>query len=191
LLGFGTGAALAMRKDAYVNIMPNEDIDYAATLLAVAKGYYIIYEPKAIAYDYISESFESAFKTRIRQTSRCFKSVLKRLFTKELCLKRFDLFFAALFHKTFRHLTPFFMIFAFVSNVFLLGQHMLYITVFFTQLLFYLLAFTGYISRETYKGRFKVIFSFPYQFVLYNISRFIGVLKAVFGKEQASYTTIR
>lgn len=191
ILGFGTGAALAIRKKAYEKITPNEDIDYASTLLAVAKGYNIIYEPKAMAYDYISESSQSAFKTRIRQTSRCFKSVLQKIFSRRIFLKRFDVFIAALFHKTFRHLTPFFMIFAFVCNIFLIGNHMIYGIIFLSQLLFYLLAFTGYILQEKYKGRFRVIFSFPFTFTLYNISRFIGVLKAVFGRETSSYITTR
>jgi biofilm PGA synthesis N-glycosyltransferase PgaC len=191
ILGFGTGAALAIRKEAYEKIRPNEDIDYASTLLAAAKGYNIVYEPKAMAYDYISESSGSAFKTRIRQTSRCFKCVLQKIFSKNIFLKRFDVFIAALLHKTFRHLTPFFMIFSFVCNVFLIGNHIVYDIIFLTQLLFYLLSFAGYIFQGKYKGRFRAIFSFPFNFTLYNISRFIGVWKAVFGKETSSYITTR
>jgi len=110
ILGFGTGAALAIRKTAYKAIGPTEDIDYAATLAVCAENFQVKYEPMAKAYDYISETTSGAFSTRIRQTARCFKSVINRIFTSPILIHRPKVMLAALMHKTFRHITPFFML---------------------------------------------------------------------------------
>lgn len=189
ILAFGTGAALVMRKEAYKSIGPTEDIDYAGTLEAAAGGYRILYEPKALAYDFISETAAGAFKTRVRQTSRCFKSVLNRIFAPRLLLKRPGVFFAALMHKTFRHLSPFFMLALIFSNLFLLDQKTLYCVSLILQLIFYGMAMIGFISKEVMKGSLRRFFSLPYIFVLLNIGRGVGVIMAISGRERAVYQT--
>jgi cellulose synthase/poly-beta-1,6-N-acetylglucosamine synthase-like glycosyltransferase len=191
IFGFGTGAALAMRKEAYRPIGPTEDVDYAATLEAAAKGYKVLYEPRARAYDYISETPAGAFKTRIRQTSRCFKSVLRRIFSTHILQKRPSLWAAALVHKTFRHLSPFFMATVLFTNFLLLGAGTFYICLFFIQLVFYGLAIFGYLFDASISGPVSGLFSLPYNFTILNISRGIGVILAVLGKDRATYRTIR
>jgi cellulose synthase/poly-beta-1,6-N-acetylglucosamine synthase-like glycosyltransferase len=118
ILGIGTGAAIAMRKSVFEDIGPTEDIDYASTLAIASKGYTVIYEPAAKAFDYISETIFGAFRTRTRQTSRCFKSVIKRIFSYPILFKRPGIFVAALMYKTFRHLTPVFMLLILISTLF-------------------------------------------------------------------------
>ena len=191
ILGFGTGAALAIRKKAYVDIRPDEDIDYAATLLAAANGYNIQYVPEAKAFDYISETSSGAFRTRVRQTSRCFKSVVRILFSKAFFKRRPDVFFAAICHKTFRHLTPVFMVAALFSNFGIVELNRFYQMTLLIQVGFYLLALFGMIFQDQYQGRFKWLISYPYTFTLYNIGRGIGVLTALSFRTRAGYTTQR
>lgn len=189
LLTFGTGAALAIRKIAFNRLNATEDIDYAATLEACARGYKVLYEPQASAYDYISETPAGAFKTRIRQTSRCFKSVIQRIFTARILLKHPFIFCAAMLHKVFRHLTPFFMILLFFSNLFLLNAGPHFVVLFFLQIIFYLMALGGYLIDFYNLKLLKSLFSLPYTFLLLNISRGIGVVWAILGKEKATYQT--
>lgn len=189
ILGFGTGAALAMRKTAYTSIGATEDIDYAATLEAAAKGYRVIYEPAALAYDFISETAEGAFRTRVRQTSRCFKSVLNRIFSRQILLKRPSLFCAALMHKTFRHLTPFFMLAIFISNFFLINSGIVYYISLFLQLAFYILAASGFLTDDRVRGPLRHLLALPYNFVLLNIGRGVGVVVAIAGRDRATYQT--
>lgn len=191
ILGFGTGACLAMRKEIYRPIGVTEDVDYAATLDAIANGYRVLYEPDALAYDYISETASGAFRTRIRQTSRCFKSVLRRIFATPILMRRPGIFAAALIHKTFRHLTPLFMLFLLVANFLLISRGSLYDSLFLLQVFFYSLAAAGYLFSGLFSGRFSSLIFFPYNFTLLNISRGIGVIIAVFGKDRATYRTAR
>jgi hypothetical protein len=178
-----------MRKQAYTPIVPTEDIDYAATLEAAARDYKIFYEPTAIAYDYISQTAAGAFRTRVRQTARCFGSVLKRIVSGPILLKRPALFWAALMHKTFRHLTPFFMLAAIFSNSFLLDAGTIYVVSFLLQLIFYCLAIGGLIAGDVVRGPWRHILTLPYNFVLLSIGRGVGVIVAIMGRSRASYQT--
>ena len=189
ILGFGTGAVLAIRKKAYQPIGPTEDIDYAGTLEVAAQGYKILYEPGALAYDYISKTSSGALKTRIRQTSRCFKSVFKRIVSKKILLNHPLVFVSALMHKTFRHLTPFFIIGLLLSDLLLLKQGGFYFIMMVMQVAFYGLALAGFLNEQLKIGKKNWLISLPYNFVLLNIGRGVGVYKAFFRKEQATYKT--
>jgi cellulose synthase/poly-beta-1,6-N-acetylglucosamine synthase-like glycosyltransferase len=191
ILGFGTGAALAMRREAYENIGSSEDIDYAETLAVASKGYLVKYEPQARAFDFISETLGGAFKTRIRQTSRCFKSVIRRIFSYPILLKRPGVFFAALMHKTFRHITPAFMLLMLVTNLFLYDSHWLYTILFLLQLVYYHAALAGILFQNHFGRWLKPILSLTSSFLLVNISRGIGVYKALRNLERATYKTVR
>jgi biofilm PGA synthesis N-glycosyltransferase PgaC len=188
ILGFGTGACLAIRKEAYRPIGPSEDIDYAETLELVGDGYRVVYEPKAIAYDFISETARGAFKTRVRQTSRSFKSILRRTFSMKI-VARPGVFLAALFHKTFRHLTPFFMLFLLVSSFGLFGSKPVYTIIFLAQIVLYSLALIGW--KYHAPRRYTFLFTVPFNFVILNLGRGVGVLAALLGKEKSSYQTVR
>ena len=136
ILAFGTGAALAFRKNAYKPISPSEDIDYAGTLACIRLGYKAKYEPCAIAYDYISETSLGAFQTRVRQTRKSFLSIIHGLFDEEIIFKRPVVFFTGLFHKTFRHLTPYFLVVNLLLNYLIIDAGMIYKLTFVFQLLF-------------------------------------------------------
>lgn len=191
ILGFGTGAALAIRKTAYKAIGPTEDIDYAATLAVCAKNFQVKYEPMAKAYDYISETTSGAFSTRIRQTSRCFKSVINRIFTPPILIRRPKVMLAAIMHKTFRHITPFFMLVLFFSNLTLLFTGLFYIFSFVLQALFYIAAIIGWLCKDNKILPFRILFSLPYNFFLLNVSRAVGVCIALLRLERATYRTSR
>jgi cellulose synthase/poly-beta-1,6-N-acetylglucosamine synthase-like glycosyltransferase len=189
ILGFGTGAALAMRKDAYSAMGPTEDIDYSATLRASGKGYKVLYEPHAVAYDRISVTPGGALKTRIRQTSRCFKSVLKLIFSAQILFRRPVVFAATLIHKTFRHLTPFFMLGLLFSNLYLLSANTFYGGLFVLQMVFYALAAMGYFRSRFSARWWRWLTILPYNFLLLNIGRGIGVIMALAGRDPSTYET--
>jgi hypothetical protein len=143
------------------------------------------YEPKAKAYDYIEADEKNAYNARVRKTARAFRDVVCRL-VKINPVKEPGLFLAVFFHKTSRHLTPYYMIFFFVFNIFLLGENGIYISIFVLQLIFYCLAFLGFILE---KRRLRLLpFHLPYNFVLLNVGRFSGVLKSIFGARVSTYT---
>jgi len=184
VMAFGTGAALAIRKSLYTPIEPDADIDYSGTLDVCLKGYVVRYETQAKAYDLIESDTKRSSSARIRKTSRAFKSILTKLL-KINPFKRPFLFSSVFFHKTSRHLTPFYMLVLLVLSVALLYSGTVYIVLLVSQMLFYSLAFIGWILHcMNIKAS---LFYLPYNFVLINISRFRGVLKSVFGDSLLTY----
>lgn len=184
LLAVGSGATLAMRREVYKPLYLTEDIDYAATINAKLMGYSVRYEPMARAFDYISSSIEKVHKTRIRQTSRAFKSIFLRWI--RISPLRYPRIFVSIYsHKLSRHLTPFYMILIFILNAFLLSKGALYQIIFFFQIVFYTFALIGWILEKW--GIRIFILNIPFNFCLLNSSRFLGVIKSISGKEVSIY----
>lgn len=184
ILAFGTAAALAVRKRIYKPIGLSEDIDRVVTLNAVIEGYKVKYETLAKAYDYIEVNAMKTHIRRVRKTLRGFKYILNSLF-KINPLKKPMLFGSIFFHKTSRHLTPFYMVFMFALNMILLNSGLLYKAALLLQILFY--AFAGIGGVLQLNNRKFILFSIPYNFVLINIGRMCGVAKCIFGSESATY----
>jgi len=144
------------------------------------------YAPLAKLFDYIEVDSKQAHIARIRKTSLAFGDILSQL-ARINPLKNPMLFLSVFFHKTSRHLTPFYMIIIFILNIFLLNKGKIYLIIFFLQILFYVFAFIGWILEKNAK---KIIsFYIPYNFVLLNVGRFLGVIESIFGKRTITYTT--
>ena len=186
ILSFGSGAALAVRKKIYKPIGLAQDIDRIVTLDVKIGGYKVKYEPKALAFDFIEADQKNSRIARIRKTSRAFKDVLQKLF-KINPFRNPMLSSTIFFHKTSRHLTPFYMIAIFSLNIFLLNKNMIYFGLFLFQTLFYIFALIGWFLEGNRKR--IGLFYIPYNFVLLNIGRFLGVLESLFGKRTITYTT--
>jgi cellulose synthase/poly-beta-1,6-N-acetylglucosamine synthase-like glycosyltransferase len=184
LLAFGTGAGLAVRKEAYVPIEITADIDCAATLNAKLRGYKVKYETKAELYDHLEAHAKRSSAARIRKTSLAFKDVLTKLL-KINFFKRPMLFCSVFFHKTSRHLTFLYMVVIFVTNTLLLRKGGVYPVFFTGQVLFYVFALIGWALEKRNK---KIsLFYIPFNFVLVNVSRSIGVCMSLFGRDISAY----
>jgi cellulose synthase/poly-beta-1,6-N-acetylglucosamine synthase-like glycosyltransferase len=186
LLASGTGACMALRKSLFTPMKPFEDVDYAMTIEIAFSNYRVVYEPRAQAYDKISENATAALKTRIRQTSKSFVSILSRSCRRRSMLN-LPLLLAILSHKTGRHLTPFLMVVLFISSVVGYASFNLVKAIFWLQMLYALLVIIGYAQRKRWP-RLRVA-SFAFTFFLLNLSRFMGVLLAVCGMRPSSYST--
>jgi cellulose synthase/poly-beta-1,6-N-acetylglucosamine synthase-like glycosyltransferase len=184
VLAFSSGACSAFRKKYYQNLLSIEDIDSAQTLNVVRQGLKIAFVPDAIAYDVIANTVSKTFKNRVRHTSKAFRSILSRLFTREI-IKRPLLFLTILFHKTFRHLTPFFLLLIFITNIPLAGMGAFYRYMFFAQCVFYISSIIGITLNS--KVKLPKLLVYLSNFLLINVGRFVGVLKAVRGEISATY----
>ncbi|PQP35156.1 hypothetical protein C6A37_04010 [Desulfobacteraceae bacterium SEEP-SAG9] len=184
MLSFATGACSAFRKILYQELNPTEDIDYAQTLNVIIQGYKIKMVPEARAIDLIAGEIKQTFKNRVRQTSRAFTSITARLFSHQILLRP-PIFLSILFHKTLRHLTPFLLIAVLGLNAFLYNEGLIYTILLLTQISFYFLSVIGLLINEN-KNIPKILL-LPSNFVLINIGRFFGVIKALSNKQKATY----
>lgn len=185
ILAFGTGAAFCVRKDLYEPIKPNEDIDYALSMQVVARGYRVSYESEALAYDLVTSSLGNAHVTRIRQTSRASRGILRNLLRLSSLWKSPGVLLSIISHKVLRHLTPFLLISLWASNALLLSWGSWYRLTFTLQCGFYILALLGWIAYL--RGWKPRPLALPLTFAMLNFSRMIGFLNGLFRKPPDGY----
>lgn len=172
LLG-ANGGIYAIRKGLF-EILPSNVIieDFVIPMRILEKGYDVIYESAAVAFEETSKKVIQEMERRIRIGAGDFQSLL--LTWKLLNPSRGFAAFAYLSHKVIRWLVPFFLISLFFINIFLIQERFYFVT-FLLQSGFYSAAILGRIlSRTNLRLKF---FGLPYYFISMNIALFFGFIR--------------
>jgi len=172
LLG-ANGGIYAIRRNLF-DPMERDTIvdDFLIPMKILEKGYRVIYEPQAIAYEETSKNIVQEMERRIRIGAGDFQA-LTRTWHLLNPARGFPAF-AYFSHKVLRWLAPFFLICAFMSNMALLN-HGLYRIMFIIQCIFYGAAIAG---RMLAKAGVKAkLLGLPHYFVSMNIALFLGFIR--------------
>jgi cellulose synthase/poly-beta-1,6-N-acetylglucosamine synthase-like glycosyltransferase len=183
VLSTTSGAIMSFRRDVFEPFEPHHSVDGTLPKLAIQKGYRVVHEPDALAYEVMVQSVRGEFRARVRQTSRTLLSWSGSEFLLDP-LKTPGVSVALISHKILRWFTSVFMVVAFVSNLPLLGRRF-YKFSFAAQLAFYGSALVGYLL-ELRDVRVR-LFSAPFSFCLANLGFLIGIWKAVRQQRIAVY----
>lgn len=181
------GCIYSVRKEAYVPLPPDIISDLVEPLKIIERGYRIVFEPEAIAYEETTEKTSEEFKMRIRVITR---AMLGILYVKSL-LNPFKYPFVAfqlISHKVLRWLIPFFLIGLLILNYFLLG-HWFYNMTFITQVIFYSAAMIGLISNAF--GRSVKILAIPIYFCLVNSASLLALFKTILRQKVIKWEPVR
>ncbi len=171
------GAMYSLRKKLYIQssaFFSNLLIeDFVVGMDLLRRGYRVIYEPKAKAWEISSISISEEFKRKSRIVAGAFQSLrfIGFLFTKPLLLFEF------ISHKLLRWLTVELLIVMFVLNLFLL-KDIFFMAVFGLQLLFYLAALAGWFIKP---------FSFINYFVVMQLASLWGLIKYLFNIQKVTW----
>lgn len=184
ILATATGACMAVRKRLWISLSPIDDSDFTTPIDVIKQEYRVVYVPDAIAYDVPPHTIKGELKTRIRQTSKNFVGTLRRWGWKGW-IKHPIISWGLLSHKILRWFTPFFMLGAFISNLFLFDEGMVYLIVFLGQIIFYIFAVIGF-GCELLKKKLPVA-AFVFSFCVANIGMALGVIKGLSGRAPASF----
>ena len=180
------GELFSVRRELYQDVPADTVLDdFMISMLIAAKGYRIIYEPEAYALETASENVSEELKRKIRIAAGGIQSIL-RLQVLLLPFKYPILSFQYISHRVLRWtVTPFFLILALLTNfaVAFAGKGVCYQLLFAAQVLFYLLAFLGFIMEKR-QLRIKVLF-IPYYFCVMNYAVLAGIIR-YFTKKQSS-----
>jgi len=177
----GSGACCAVRRLLYIDIPSTGDVDFTTPIDVVLQGYKCLHVSDAIAYDALPDTPESEFRARVRMTAKNIYGTIRRWGMMGAIMHPIYSI-VLLSHKIGRWLTPFFMIIAIISNLFLLTDDMLFVVFFGAQFTFYALAFAGYLGLPVpYSGQ-------AYSFLLANAAFFVGVILALSGRVPKLYT---
>lgn len=138
-----TGAIYAVRKSLYDPI-PAETLldDVLIPMQTVFKGYRTVFEPNALAYDFVARRAEDEFVRKVR--TLCGNYQLLWEVDTLWSLRKNRVFFQYFSHKVARLIVPFMLMLLLFSNLFLLQG--VYFLFFWLQVAWYGLALLGGVS---------------------------------------------
>ncbi len=178
------GLLYAIRRTLYTpiaDIYAADDI-WISTRIPI-RGYRLIFEPNATAYELAGVDAGQEFKRRIRVTNHSVRGLLtlgSHLFTHGFYSVEL------LSHKLIRHMVPFFLLPLFVVSAILATYRPIYLLAFAAQVALYALAFIGWALRGSSFGRAKPFF-IPYFFCFVNGAAFFGLLAILKGSKHAAW----
>jgi cellulose synthase/poly-beta-1,6-N-acetylglucosamine synthase-like glycosyltransferase len=178
------GGLYAIRRRLF-NAMPPSTIvdDFVVPMGILERGYKVIYDPEAVAYEETTEDYGREFGRRARIAAGNFQSL--KLFPSLLSPTAGFIAFALWSHKVLRWAAPALMALALVSNVALLHRSPLYQLALIAQLGFYALAFAG--KRGIFTGALKRVASVAYYFVTMNCAIAVGFWRFVRNAQRAAW----
>lgn len=184
----GAAGELVAFRTALYEPLPEDTLvdDFVQSMQIAAKGYRIVYEPKAIAVETASLNVKEELIRKIRISAGNWQAI-ERLSGKLLITKTPLLFFQYFSHKVLRWaVAPFLLILIFFLSIPLaMSGDKIYEGLLCAQLGFYLMAILGYIFQHK-RTRFTALF-IPYYFCVMNYASIAGLVKYLSGKQTANW----
>ena len=174
-----SGCFFAMRKKLNSDWIDDKSSDFYMPLVARIHGYRAVLDSEAIGVYRVLRKAEKEFIRKVRTVVHGFEV----FFTFKQLLNPFKYGFYAiqlLSHKLGRWLVPLWLFFMLALNALLIDQGPLYLTLMAAQLLFYLLALTGYLVKPL---REVFFFKIPLFFVMVNLSILVAWHYFLMGKK--------
>lgn len=184
ILVFGSGACMAMRKKLFRKLTPIDDTDFTSLQDVIIQKYNVVFNKRALAYDFAPTTIRGEYKSRVRITAKNLVGTLKRWKVKNYFIHPF-VTFGMISHRLLRWFTPYFLILLFVSNYLILDENLFFQITMALQLLYYTIVFFGYVAQ---KQNVQIpLLGLSFSFFIANIGMFVGVLKGIFGRVPSFY----
>lgn len=185
----GDGAIYAIRKELYDPLDAKDINDFVNPLQIIEKGYRGLFEPEAICLETTAADFKKEAKRKERIVNRSFRGLLS---VKSVLnpFKTGIFSFQVISHKLLRWLIPVFLMgIAIGSTLLSFAGETLFQLLYVSEMLFLWLAIIGY-HRQT-RTKISPVFFYPYYFLMVNYYSLIGVVKALTGNIQVTWSTPR
>ena len=178
-----SGSFYAQRRLICIPFQEGMAPDFLSVLETIEKGYRAVTEPSAFG----TMSSASKAKDEFRRKERTILRGMTTLYYKKSLLNpfRYGIFSLSLFsHKLMRWLVPFFMIFLFVSNAFLVEERY-YSIPFLFQVVFYFVACVSLFGTGENRSIFSKV---PHYFCVSNAAILMATIKFLMGVRQEIWT---
>jgi cellulose synthase/poly-beta-1,6-N-acetylglucosamine synthase-like glycosyltransferase len=175
-----TGAIYAIRRELFEPLPPDTILDDVLVPMRIARrGFRIVFEPRARAYDRASASPKGEFARKVRTISGNFQ-----LFAREPWLLGFGnpLWLQTVSHKALRLLIPPLLGFVLISNLWLLDET-IYRGFLLIQLAFYALAAFGHGLRRLHVPGLSA----PYVICMLAVATTVGFMNFVMGRHRVTW----
>ena len=174
------GAMFAIRREYFPKqLRKSVNDDFYIGFQVAKKGLRVVFEPQAKGREASEADFHSEFSRKIRIALLSIKSFL----TKDLWppISQPFLIFQLVSHKLFRWMTIFWMMIIFASSL-VLSEDSFFRTCLAIQVIFYILAISGYVFRLTPR-----CFSVPMYFCALNFAAGLGLIKGLIVKQSGKW----
>lgn len=180
-----SGCCYALRKELYEEIDPAVISDFVVAQKIYKKGKMVVFEPQAVVYEELNRDLNDEFRMRVRVATR---SLYGLWHMKEMLNPfRYGLYALQLIsHKVLRYLVPLFGVSLFLVNIFLLRESVIYLLLFFSQVLFYLSALLGMFLQKK-----KTVFTMFSYFCIMNVALLIALLNFFKGEKNVVWNPLR
>lgn len=180
------GCIYSVRKAAYTDLPDDIISDLVQPLQAIRKGYKVVFEDRALAYEETTKSTKEEFSMRVRVVTRAMRGLLSVsdiLKPWKFAWPAFQLWS----HKVLRWMVPLFLITIFVSNLFLLNSQ-LFRVLMVAQLAFYASALLN-IALPLHRA-WKPL-GIPLFFCTLNAAAMFSMIELSRGKKYVTWQTVR
>jgi cellulose synthase/poly-beta-1,6-N-acetylglucosamine synthase-like glycosyltransferase len=180
------GCIYSVRRSAYTSLPPDIISDLVQPLHVIKKGFTVVFEPQAMAYEATTETAHHELAMRIRVITRAMRGLLS---VPDLLnpITHPWLSFQLISHKILRWLIPIYLIGIFVGSALLIGEPRFFI-VFLAQLFFYVLAATSLMIPFHRKIR---VLGLPLYLCTMSLAAMIGVIQLLRGRKYVVWETVR
>ncbi|MBM3213240.1 glycosyltransferase family 2 protein [Candidatus Poribacteria bacterium] len=180
-----TGAIYAIRKNLYITI-PHDTIldDVVIPMNIVLKGYRVVFEDNACAYDNVASTAKQELTRKIRTLCGNYQAYFRmhRLFNPF----KNRIFFQFISHKVFRLIVPFAFLLMLFSNVFLISS-LFYSIILFLQIFMYISAFIGHYTSKSKPSLMSRLFGIPYALIILNYAALAGLYRFITKKQKSAW----
>lgn len=183
------GCIYSVRRSLYEPLPADIISDLTEPLKILEKGYRIVFEPGALAYETACEKSSEEFRMRVRVITRGMRGIL---YMRKLLnpFKYGFVSFQLVSHKVLRWLVPFFLAAVFVSSAALAPGSRFYLAAFVMQSLFYIFALAGWLMNRAGKDTVK-IFSLPLYFCVVNAASAVALFRVMMHRKDVVWKTVR
>ncbi|SET76805.1 Glycosyltransferase, catalytic subunit of cellulose synthase and poly-beta-1,6-N-acetylglucosamine synthase [Marinobacter segnicrescens] len=185
----GDGAIYAIRSHLWQPLEQKDINDFVNPLQIIARGYRGIFEPEAKCYEETAGEFNKELARKERIVNRSIRGLMR---VREVMNPfRTGIFsWQVISHKLLRWLIPFFLLAGLCGSMLLsLQGPSLYTGIVAGALLVVALGFVGALMQGA--GRQPMLFAVPYYFLLVNLNAMTGIVMALSGKTQITWSSAR
>jgi len=186
LLAMASGSFFAVRRSLWQPLQGNVGDDFVIPLQVALQGFRVVVDARAaVRTDLAQNRLSSILAMRRRIISKDLlglmrnAAVLNPLRTGPVAISLWS-------HKLLRWLVPYFLLGAFVANLFLLGSRFFFVTL-ALQLAFYGMAILGVTAPEHVKSRWSI----PASFCVVNFAALLATIQCLSGRTSGQWKPAR
>ncbi len=180
------GCIYSLRKSLYTELRHDIISDLVQPLWIIQKGYRVVFEDRALAYEETTRSSRDEFRMRVRVVSRGIRGLLS--VPELLNLRKHGwVAFQLVSHKVLRWLVPLFLLLLLVSSG-LLSAEVTYRHLFELQVLFYGIALLAALIPVLRRVKLATI---PLYFCTLNAAALLSLIEVCRGRKYVTWETVR